>query len=326
MRRRALLGATVAAALPRRGRAQSSKIRLAFPTPPTTLSLPFYVAKANGWLDGLDVEEIYLSGDANALRALISGSADIATVGTLNVLTADEISPTTRVIHSWQPIGDYNLVAGIGKADTIADLAGKMLAASGPGGPPQELPKLVLRNHKIDPSTLRFVNVGGHSARLQAVLSGRVDAALVNTVTALRAVEAGQVKILARVPKEFPKLGYVYNVVMAKTLADPALAPAFQTLTTAGMRACRFIMADPDQAAAIMHDRVKDLDLDYLKAVVRDLNGDNVWGVDGGIDPDITAVTGKFYADLGELKAVIPPDQVLDGRFVVKAAAALKAS
>ena len=63
------------------------------------------------------------------------------------------------------------------KGDKLADLAGKTFASSGPGALPDQLPRMVMRKYGIDESTARFVQVGGHAARLQAVIGGRADSA-----------------------------------------------------------------------------------------------------------------------------------------------------
>src|SRR5690349_6535852 len=160
-------------------------------------------------------------------------------------------------------------------------------APAGPGGLRDQLPRLIMRKHGMDETTARFVQVGGHAARLQAVIGGRADATLVNTVTALKGVQEGKVTVIARLSAEFPGLGYVWNVVRSEALNKPELGDAFQVMTDIGIKGSRFIMANPDQAAAILHERLPDLDLPFLKAVVRDLNGENVWGVNGGLDPAV---------------------------------------
>src|SRR5262252_9216594 len=178
--------------------ARAAKIKMVFPGPATTFSLPYFVARKQGWLGDLEVEDLHVTGDANAMRVLLSGNADIGLIGTLNVLASLHAGANIRAIHSWQPIGDYSLVLATGKGTSLADLAGKTFASSGPGGLPDQLPRLVMRKHGIDESTTRFVQVGGHAARLQAVIGGRADATLVNTVTALKGVNDGKVVILTR--------------------------------------------------------------------------------------------------------------------------------
>ena len=60
------------------------KLKVVFATPPTTYALPHFVAQDLGWLKsrGLTIEEVFLVGDANALRALLSGQGDLAAPGT----------------------------------------------------------------------------------------------------------------------------------------------------------------------------------------------------------------------------------------------------
>jgi ABC-type nitrate/sulfonate/bicarbonate transport system substrate-binding protein len=292
--------------------AGAAKIKMVFPGPVTTFSLPYLVAQKKGWMGDLEVEDVHVTGDANA---------NIGLIGTLNVLASIHAGAGIRAIHSWQPIGDYSLVLATGKGNKLADLAGKTFASSGPGGLPDQLPRLIMRKHGIDEASARFVQVGGHAARLQAVIGGRADATLVNTVTALKGVQEGKVTVVARLSAEFPGLGYVWNVVRTETLAK--LAGAFQTMTDIGIQGSRFIMANPDEAAAILHERLPDLDLPFLKAVVRDLNGENVWGVDGGLDPAIEEFTAELNMKLGNLPVAAPAKDVLEPRFVDRALAKL---
>jgi ABC-type nitrate/sulfonate/bicarbonate transport system substrate-binding protein len=301
--------------------AGAAKIKMVFPGPVTTFSLPYLVAQKKGWMGDLEVEDVHVTGDANAMRVLLSGNADIGLIGTLNVLASIHAGAGIRAIHSWQPIGDYSLVLATGKGNKLADLAGKTFASSGPGGLPDQLPRLIMRKHGIDEASARFVQVGGHAARLQAVIGGRADATLVNTVTALKGVQEGKVTVVGKLSAEFPGLGYVWNVARTETLDK--LAVAFQTLTDIGIKGSRFIMANPDEAAAILHERLPDLDLAFLKAVVRDLNGENVWGVDGGLDPAIEEFTAELNMKLGNLPVAAPAKDVLEPRFVERALATL---
>jgi ABC-type nitrate/sulfonate/bicarbonate transport system substrate-binding protein len=296
--------------------ATAGKIKMVFPGPVTTFSLPYLVAQKKGWLGDLEVEDVHVTGDPNAMRVLLSGNADIGLIGTLNVLASIHAGASIRAIHSWQPIGDYSIVLAKGKGTTLADLVGKTFASSGPGGMPDQLPRLIMRKHGIDESTTRFVQVGGHAARLQAVIGGRADATLVNTVTALKGVQDGKVTILAKLSEEFPGLGYIWNVARAESLNKPELNAAFQTMTDIGIRGSRFIMANPDEAAAILHERLPDLDLPFLKAVVRDLNSENLWGVDGGLDSKIEEFTSELNMRLGNLPVAVPVKDVFEPRFV----------
>jgi ABC-type nitrate/sulfonate/bicarbonate transport system substrate-binding protein len=122
--------------------------------------------------------------------------------------------------------------------------------------------------------------------------------------------------VVARLSAEFPGLGYVWNVVRAEALDKPELAVAFQTMTDIGIRGSRYVMANPDEAAAILHERLPDLDLPFLQAVVRDLNGENLWGVNGGLDPAVEEFTADLNMKLGNLPVAPAAKDVLEPRFV----------
>src|SRR5207237_6781565 len=99
----------------------AAKIKMVFPGPVTTFSLPYLVAQKKGWLGDLEVEDVHVTGDANAMRVLLSGNADIALIGTLNVLASIHAGRGIRAVHSWQPSGYDSLVLAKGKGDRLAD-------------------------------------------------------------------------------------------------------------------------------------------------------------------------------------------------------------
>ncbi len=49
---------------------------------------------------------------------------------------------------------------------------------------------------------------------------------------------------------------------------------------------------------------------------MRDLNGENLWGIDGGLDPKIEEFTANLNMKLGNLPRAATPAEVLDSRFV----------
>src|SRR5262249_55364377 len=108
------LGLLVIALAASRAEAQApAKLKLVFATPPTTYALPHFVAQDQGWLQqrGLDVEEVWLTGDANALRALLSGAGNIAAPGTFPTYSVVAEGGRVKAIGAWQPIVDYVLIA-----------------------------------------------------------------------------------------------------------------------------------------------------------------------------------------------------------------------
>jgi NitT/TauT family transport system substrate-binding protein len=302
-----------------------AKLKLVFATPPTTYALPHFVAQDQGWLKqrGLDVEEVWLTGDANALRALLSGAGNIAAPGTFPTYSVVAEGGRIKAIGAWQPIVDYVLIAREG-ITSLKDVAGTRVAAASIGGLTTELPRMLLQKHGIDVGKTNFFSVGGHEARLQAVVGGKADAALVSLLYAAHGQRMAKLNIVADVAREFPGLGYTYLVVNEKDLANPEMRRAFEIYVRAAViEASRFIVKNPDRAAEIMHKRTPNVEPDLIKDVVRSLVKAKVWGVNGGIDPEVTTFTAKLAVTLKSAPREIKAEELLDRSIVDRAIAEL---
>lgn len=296
------------------------KLRIAFPTTPSTLILPHFVAHDQGWLrdKGIDIEEIWLVGDSNALRAMLSGRADIAAPGTFSALAAIAQGGKIKAFSSWQPLADYVIVARQ-EMTSLSQLSQARIAAASSGGLTTELPRMLLQKHNIDASKAVFFSVGGHEARLQAVIGGKADAALVGQLYATHGASLAKINVVADLAKEFPNLGYIYLVAQDKDLADPDKRKALEIYTqVAVIEASRFIMKNPDRASEIMHKRTPDVDLGLIKEVVGRLNRANVWGINGGIDLEMAKFTAELATTMQTVPRLMQPAEFLDSSIVEK--------
>jgi ABC-type nitrate/sulfonate/bicarbonate transport system substrate-binding protein len=291
----------------------ADKLKVVFPTSSATLALPYLVAQKKGWLDA---EAIQVSGDSNAVRALLAGSADVAIVGAFNAFAAAAEGAKFKAIGTWQGVNDYELVVASDIQD-MKGIEGKIFAGTGPGGPPEEFSKLLFRKNGVDVSKIRFIAVsGGHANIVQTVIAGRAAAGMVNTLSAIQGTQSGKVKILASMGSEYPQIGYVYNLVRAERVDSPDLKPRLQQLTTAGIKASRFIMEHPDESVQILLERYPDLDKSLATDVVKELNRNKVWGVNGGIDKASVNATLDIFKSTGMLKGNVDTAQIFDYRFI----------
>jgi hypothetical protein len=53
-----------------------------------------------------------------------------------------------------------------------------------------------------------------------------------------------------------------------------------------------------------------------LKVTVQHLNSQRVWGVNGGLEPNIEEATTRLAVELGTISAPIAPSEILNARFV----------
>jgi hypothetical protein len=78
------------------------------------------------------------------------------------------------------------------------------------------------------------------------------------------------------------------------------------------IQGARFIMKDPDKAAELVQARVPSLDPALVKSVIKTLTAQNLWGVNGGLDREITDFTVMLAFDMAEIKTQFKHEQVMD--------------
>lgn len=286
------------------GQAQTAtRLTFVMPNSPTPYLLAFMIAKDLGWYAkaGLDVEEKVVVGDANALRALISGDADVSYLGSGTVMQGFLTGAPIKILGAWQSIVDYQIIArkGMTKLDQIAD---KKWASTGAGTMTQIIPSVVLANHKFKPEAAQFFGVGGLAARYQAVLAGTVDATILDTYYATLAYNSGRADIVLSVLDEIPGLGYNYIVTSKRTLDNAEKRKATETFVREALRGVRLIVDHPDQAADVLAKRLKGGDAAFIKNVLERMTAMKVWGIDGGLERSTFDLTAKFYQKYGLLK------------------------
>jgi len=287
----------------------ADKLKLVFPTSSATFALPYLVAQKQGWLDA---DSIQVSGDSNAMRAVLAGTGDVAIVGPFNIFSAAGEGARVRVFGTWQGINDYELVVS-SDINTMKEIEGKVFAGTGPGSPPEEFAKLLFRKNKVSIPGISFIAVsGGHANIVQSLMAGRAAAGMVNTLSAVTGARSGKVKILSSMGSEYPQLGYVYYVAREDKFNDPALKAKMQQLTTAGIKAARFIEDHPDDAVQILVERYPELDKALASDVVKELNRNHVWGVNGGITKEQASATLDIFKSTGLLKANVDLDKLID--------------
>jgi len=318
------LGLAVATS-PASAQQQPMKLKLVLPTAVTSFMLPYLVPQDQGWYKqhGLEVEETFVAGDSTALRTVIAGNGDLTIIGPLTVFEAVIGGAKVKCIGSWQPIVDYRIVAANSVGASLKDLAGKTFASAGPSDMTTELPKMVLSKHGIDASGLRFIQVGGHPARLQAVEAGKVDATLINTLTAVKGELDGKVRVLEKVTDDFPSFGYVSLTAQDADLANPEKRKAFEIFLEGNIIGARFTQEHPDEAAAVLQKRTPDLDLALIKRVVAELDGMKVWGVNGGNDANVLEFTSHVAHELKMIDREVKVDEVMSNSIQDQALAAV---
>ncbi len=163
--------------------------------------LPLTISEQLGYFkaEGLEVEISDFAGGAQALQAVVRGSADVCSGAfehTINLQSRNQLFQAF-VLQGRAPQIAFGIsTKNIPNYRTIADLKGKKIGVSAPGSSTNMLASLVLSRGGLKASEVSFVGVGTAADALIALRSGQIDA-LSNTDPIMTFLEQkGEVKII----------------------------------------------------------------------------------------------------------------------------------
>jgi NitT/TauT family transport system substrate-binding protein len=175
----ALLATTLTSGLA----AAQNKITIAVGGGACLCYLPTVLAKQLGEFDkaGLAVELVDLKGGADALKAVLGGSADVVS-GYFDHcvnLAAKKQELQSFVVYDRYP-GLVLVVSPShnGEINSIKDLAGKKVGVSAPGSSTDFFLKYLLKKNGLDPAGTSVIGVGLGATAVAAMEQGQIDAAV----------------------------------------------------------------------------------------------------------------------------------------------------
>ena len=217
--------------------ADLGKLVVAFGTTPLDQTAHFFAyALENGFYkeQGLEVEFLPLKGDQNAIRAVVSGDADVAWTGFVASLQANEAGADLVAFSGFNPKIDYLLVSKT-EIERPKDIEGHKLGVSGPGAVSHQVPNLMIEADGGDPEKVELVAVGGSSSRVQALIAGDIDAAALNYVFSLRTKDYDNLHTIGDAASALPNYLYANEIADRKTLEEKA--DAIQAFVNGTMKA-----------------------------------------------------------------------------------------
>lgn len=219
-------------------------------------SLTMYLAADRTFPEeGLNVEMLTFTGDAEAAQALASDSVDM-TVQSLNGLL--------NLINAGQPVKGF--YGGVNHADfdwlagpdvkTWADLKGKQAGIGSHGGLVDVLTRHVLHKHGLEPERdVQMVVVGGGTTTLQALRAGRVALAALPPPFNQQAEDEGFIRLGAQaqeVAEEWPRLVFAAKARFLDDYPDVVRA-----VLRGHVKAIRAMLGDREAAVGLLMERLK---------------------------------------------------------------------
>lgn len=214
----------------------ATPVRFAFPGISLSMVV-FYTAKEKNFYqqEGLDVEFVSMSAGVANL-ALIGGNVEFAGLGAGPVAAILRGAPLRFVFTTWVKPFHVLLVNKNSAVRTVKDLKGKKVAVSNLGvGPDSLLRDYLSRNGLQSGRDVAVLAIGVNADRLNSLLSGSVDAAILQVPFNLRAEEAG-----ARELASFIKMDWANQLQGGIAVRDelarsnPALVEKFVKSTLKG--------------------------------------------------------------------------------------------
>ena len=176
--------------------------------------LPAWVAKDSGTFtkNGLEVQLIFFTGGTTAILALVSGDVPITQVSGPGLVSSSLAGSDSVFVASGITSLNYVLIGRQG-VKTTEQLKGGTLAISRFGSATDSIARFALRNVGLTPGKdVTLVQVGSGPERLNALVAGKVTAAVINPPSSFIAEKRG-LAVLADVAK----MGLVFQHTGAAT-------------------------------------------------------------------------------------------------------------
>lgn len=248
---------------------------------------------------GITVEEVTFEDAVSGYRALV---ADEVTLG------GGATAPLIRLVAAGEDVKaigcdlgtDYLLMA---QADikTPKDLEGKKVGISTPGDVSDTLTRVVLKRSNVNVDSIEFVQIGGTSSRVAALLANQISGGAAHVAAGYAAIEKSNGS-LHNVLSYGPLVpNYTGGCVSAKgswITANPQLA---QVVVNELLDAQRWAADNKDEYIELSKQFVEGLS-DQIRSDSYDvLKASNYWGVNGGFDPKDLQTTVELEQELGNL-------------------------
>ena len=171
-------------------------------------ALPAWIAKDAGIFEknGLDVQLVFFTGGTTAVMALVSADTPIAQLAGAAVINSVMAGSDAALVVGGVTSLNYYLL-GRPEIKTAEQLRGGSVAISRFGSSSDFIARYALQKVGLTPGKdVTIVQIGSTTARVDAALTGRVQATVVNPPASIIAQKRGMT-VLA----DLPKLGLVYQ-------------------------------------------------------------------------------------------------------------------
>jgi ABC-type nitrate/sulfonate/bicarbonate transport system substrate-binding protein len=285
-------------AVPNLANAQNQLIVAMPTTPPNIVHMPVHIANDLGLFkkEGLEIKVVELAGGVFTYRAMVAGSADVASASGPFSIVGRAKGASTKMILANMPKLEASMVVNK-DIRTLADLKGKRIGIQEPGGFADVLARGVLRAAKIDPKEVSFVSIATED--VPALVAGQVDTAILHVEQEMVAQsKVPTLHAIARLWEIQPDNLYNVMAVMEKALQDKRAA--LKAFVKGHIEATRLIYTDKTKVLPIIIKYTK-LPPDVAAKSLDFMAEKCIWDANHGLGPRRVNYTAELMERVGNI-------------------------
>jgi ABC-type nitrate/sulfonate/bicarbonate transport system substrate-binding protein len=279
--------------------AAQQTLTVAMPTtPPNIVHMPVHIANDLGLFkkSGLSIKVIELAGGVYTFRAVVAGSADIASASGPFAIVGKAKGAPTKMILTNAPKLEASMVVNK-DIKTMADLKGKRIGIQEPGGFADVLARGVLRAAKIDPKDVHFVSIATED--VPALVANQVDTAILHVEQEMIAQsKIPTLHAIARLWEIQPNNLYSVMAVPEKLIQDKRAA--VKAFVKGHIEATRLIYTDRAKVMPIIIKYTK-LPADVASKALDFMIEKCIWDPNTGLGPKRVNFTAELMTKVGNI-------------------------
>lgn len=265
------------------------------------------LSKAFEYLEerGITVEFSSVVDTDTATRSVIAGQQDIVVNSLYFGINANKADIPLRTILADIQAVDYLLVS-VPDVTDVKQLEGGTVGINKPGDLGATVADQCLKFSDVDVTQVEYVQVGGTSARMSAVLAGQIQAAPAHAAEALNAQKEGALNILVDCGKAIGTFLQTGASTTQEWLdANPNLAQHF---VDAYIDALRWSATEKDEYIELSKEIVPELDDEIRDSTYDLLIEQDVFAVNGGLTPESIQKLVDIGLDSASIEEPVPDD------------------
>jgi NitT/TauT family transport system substrate-binding protein len=280
--------------------------------------MPMHIANDLGLFKkgGLEIKVVELAGGVYTFRAVVAGSADIASASGPFSIVGRSRGSNTKAILANMPKLEASMIVNK-DIKTMADLKGKRIGIQEPGGFADVLARGVLRAAKIDPKEVHFVSIATED--VPALVAGQVDTAMLHVEQEIIAQQKiPSLHAIARMWEIQPD--NLYNVMAVTEKLIKEKPDALKAFVRGHIEATRLIYTDRAKVVPIIVKYTK-LPKDVVEKSLDLLVEKCIWDANHGLGPKKVNATAALMERVGNIAKGKKPtyEEIVDLSFAQEA-------